>query len=165
MKMTAENKNKPVNNDADAAFAKAVGSVCRAPKTKKQIEEYLAKKGFSGGAISAAVEKMHEYRYLDDAGFAESYISFYGNSKGKRKLKDELKQRGVSEEIVEGCGELYPNQKEIALNSARKFMKNRENNYETMTKLYRHLAGKGFEFSVCGEVVREISANEIEFED
>ena len=142
----------------DAAFAKAVNLVCRAPKTKKQILEYLAAKGYSAETAEKVAEKMEEYRYIDDAGYAEAYVSFYGNVKGKRRLLGELRQKGVSEEIAVSCMEQLPCQRDAALAAAKKFMKNRPFDRDSLAKLYRHLAGKGYEFSVCTDVVRTFTA-------
>jgi len=154
---------KPEQNTTEAAFTKGVSYVCRAPKTKKQAAEYLHKKGFNQEVIIATVEKMLEYGYINDEQFTELYVGYYGRTKGKRKLEQELKLKGVSSEIVENCE--LPDQKEAALNAAKRFMKSRENNLDNMQKLYRHLAGKGFEYSVCGEVVKLISNEEIETND
>ena len=141
-------------SEREIAFNKVLNLICRTSKTKAQIQEYLLKKGFSDEVSIKVIEMLEEYRYIDDNEYAKNYISFYGGTKGKRRIEHELKLKGVSESIIEFNREELPNQTITATTIAKKFMKNREINKDNTNKLYRHLVMKGFDFGVVLEVIK-----------
>lgn len=137
-------------SDREAAFAKAADNVCRGMKTKKQVEKYLVGKGFSSEAIGDALAKMTEYGYIDDEEYVRAYVAAYGDKKGKRRVKYELAQKGVERELTDMVDEILGDQTAAAEALAQKFMKNRPRGRDSAKKLFAHLAGKGFDFDICG---------------
>jgi regulatory protein len=158
-------KKVMLDSDAGLAFNQGVNRVCRSPLTKRQMGEYLQKKGYDEAVVEIAMRKMEEYRYIDDAEYAKSYVGFNAAKKGGRRLKRELKERGVADEIVSTVGESLPDQHVAATRMAEKFMKTRENDKDNLSKLYRHLAGKGFDFDVINDIVRSFGTEEINYTD
>lgn len=147
-------------SDRETAFQKAVDSVCRSLKTQKQVETYLYGKGYSAEVVSAVVDKMKEYRYVDDGEYVRAYISTYQSKKGKKKICYELKLKGVGQELLEQAESLTGDQTEYAAALAVKFMKNRLPTRENLQKLFRHLAGKGFDFEVVRAAVNSVADTE-----
>ena len=82
-------------------FNKAVKYLGTSLKTKKQLKDYLTKKEFSIDICDYVIEKMIEYRYLDDEHYVESYYKTYKNKYGNTKMKFNLISKGVSKKIVE----------------------------------------------------------------
>lgn len=148
-------------SEKQLAFQKGVESVCRNLKTQKQIEEMLTKKGYSPEIVKSAVEKMKEYRYVDDEEYVRCFCETYKNAKGKKRIKYELKLKGICDEHLVLIDEFIDSQEEAVFKAAEKFMKNRNADKDTLQKLFRHLAGKGFEFDLCRKAVENFSSDEV----
>ena len=109
---------------------------------------------------------MQEYRYIDDGEFVKSYVMTYKNAKGKKRIEYELKLKGVAQEHIDKVEQLLDDQTESVNNVAAKFMKNRQPTKDNLQKLFRHLAGRGFDFDLCRNCVKTFAAaaeNEDEF--
>lgn len=150
-------KNALFASDVSTAFQKAVDWICRAPKTKAQAQKYLAGKGFSADVITAATAKLEEYRYIDDGEYARIYSEFYCNTKGKKRIAYELKAKGVADDHIEEAQEAIGDQTEAALSVAQKYMRSKQATKENLQKLFRYLAGRGFDFDVCRECIKSFS--------
>ena len=136
-------------SDCQTAFSKAVDNVCKSIKTQNQVEKYLFDKGFSTAVVQKTVQKMKEYRYVDDAEYVRIFANNYQKTKGKKRICFELKQKGVEQEYIDLVDDLIDDQKEYALVLAQKFAKGKDMDQKNLQKLYRHLASKGFDFDVC----------------
>ena len=116
---------------------------------KNQVEKYLFDKGFSTAVVQKTVQKMKEYRYVDDAEYVRIFANNYQKTKGTKRICFELKQNGVEQEYIDLVDDLIDDQKEYALVLAQKFAKGKDMDQKNLQKLYRHLASKGFDFDVC----------------
>ena len=136
-------------SDCQTAFTKAVDSVCKSMKTQSQVQKYLFDKGFSSAVVQNTIQKMKEYRYVDDGEYVKSFVRTYQQTKGKKRIVFELKQKGVEQEFINLVDDLIDDQKEYALALAQKFAKGKQMDAKNVQKLYRHLATKGFDFETC----------------
>lgn len=131
------------------AFDKAINLLSRGMKTKKQISTYLKDKGYMPKVCNYVLDKLIEYQYVDDQTYASCYTKMTSKSKGKRAIAYEMRQKGVSDEIIASCLDEIADQKEVALSLAQKYIKNKPKDQKTKEKLYRHLVGKGFSHEDC----------------
>ena len=86
-------------SEREIAFNKALNLICRTSKTKLQIQEYLLKKGFSEEISIRVIEMLEEYKYIDDCAYSENYISFYGDTRGKRRIEYEIGRASCRERV------------------------------------------------------------------
>ena len=72
-----------------------------APRSRKQLRDKLAQKGFLSEDIAATMKLLEQRGYVDDVAFAVSYISqkTAGNY-GKRQVVAGLLQKGISKEDI-----------------------------------------------------------------
>ncbi len=144
----------------DSAFNSCLDLLSKTLKTKKQIAEYLQKKGYMPKTIQCAIDKLEEYGYINDKYYAESYVNVKSNYNGKYKLKNELKLKGVSDEIIDETLNTLENQEDVILNIALKYIKNKQKTPELISKLSRHLASKGFMWDEINNVIYKIKRQE-----
>ncbi len=71
-------------------------------RTKKELRDILLKEEFSLGEIEPLIEELESLGYLNDAGYAMSYLEF-SEGKGWARARGirELKKRGLSEADIE----------------------------------------------------------------
>lgn len=138
------------------ALDSAISIISKFSKTEKEMRKYLKDKGFLKNAIDFAVEKLKEYKYIDDNNYAKNFIAIKQNLKGKKAIFFELKMKGVDENIIKKNLESVENQDEILLALAQKFVKNKQNDEKLKEKLFRHLVAKGFGFEEINGVIKKV---------
>ena len=142
------------------ATEKALNFLSNRVKTKKQVKEYLQKKGYTEKTVSAVMEKLIEYKYVSDENYAEDYVRVYSSKKGKRLIAMELKQRGVLEDDMRLALDSIENEEESALKIAEKYIKNKEKSKENLLKCYKYLISKGFDYDLAKQTVERIKTDE-----
>jgi regulatory protein len=141
------------------AMNKAVSYISSTLKTAKQIRDYLKKKEYSQITIDYVIDKMKEYKYLDDEAYARAFINTYSNKYGKMKLKSALRSKGIKDDIIESV--LSEDLKiESSLSKvAEKYLKNKEIGRETLNKLSRFLYSRGYEFDEINSYISALLKN------
>lgn len=143
--------------ESDKFFALTAGTnlISKSVKTKKQLMESLAKKGFNKEVQAYVADKLEGYGYINDLQFAINFVESAKKTNGKLVIKQKLFQKGVSAENIEKALEGLQ-QEDEACKLAFKFMKNKEKSQEAKQKLYRYLLSKGFDYSEISSAVSKI---------
>lgn len=150
-----------LEDEKGVAFTKAINYVSNNYKTTKQVKDYLYKKGYNKNTISHVIEKMEEYKYLDDEGYAKQFVLTYSKKYGKLKLISGLRSKGISDKIIDT---LFDGEIEIRSdieNVANKYLKNKIIDDKTYVKLSRFLYSRGFEFDEINNYVNKIKKENI----
>ena len=137
----------------------ALSKISYAQKTSFEIEKILKDNNFSNESIQKTIDFLNEYGILNDELFVKSYVSDKHNiSKwAKNKIRYSLKAKKISDELIDNYlkeiddDEEYENAYNFALKKAKNTF-----NIENKQKVYRYLAGKGFEYDIINKVVSEI---------
>lgn len=92
--LLSENKEQAVNL--------SLNYLSYAMKTEYELREYLRKKEIFENNIDYAVEKVKEYKYLDDEKYAKIFINEYFNlkKKGPIWIKKKLEEKRVNEQYI-----------------------------------------------------------------
>lgn len=160
----SELKEIKKENDEKLAFLMAISYLEKYNVSEKGLKDYLKKKGMDKDAIMHACEKLQEYGYINDENFAKAYFESLKDNKGKRAIANKLKEKGISQEIIDelmqGVDEESEEERAYAL--AVKFAKNRENNLKNKQKCLAHLIYKGYDYSVAQKVTNKVFTKENE---
>ncbi len=151
------------DSEKSVAFEKAMDYLSRSMKTTKQITDYLYKKGYTPQVVRYVVEKLTEYRYIDDTAYAKLYVQQNLRNKGSRRLQQELLQKGVSREQAETFSQIPQDvSQENAMALAQKYMKNKCVDNKTLQNLQRYLLSRGYDFDTVNFVVRNYKSDEFD---
>jgi regulatory protein len=73
------------------------------PRSSREVEQRLRKKGYTPTQIEGAIARLSKQGYVDDHEFARFWINNRQtfSPRGPRLLRAELRQKGVSSEIVD----------------------------------------------------------------
>lgn len=95
-------KLKYENNIYDA-IDKAIKYISVRLRSTKEIKDYLIKKGYSLDVVETAIKELLNNKYLNDDIFTKAYIKdkLTFTSKGDYKIKMELVQLGIDNNIIE----------------------------------------------------------------
>lgn len=77
------------------------------PRTRWEVERRLRRAGTADAEIGAALERLAELGYLDDAAFARWWAEQRDrhSPRGRRMIEAELRQRGVPRDVIEAFRE------------------------------------------------------------
>ena len=89
-------------NESSAALEFAVGKLSKRECSERRLRDDLASAGFSGPAISFAVERLKSQRILDDRRFAFTLAQVRSaKGIGPERLRSELLDKGVDGSTVD----------------------------------------------------------------
>lgn len=140
------------------ATLRAMHILERTDKTEAQLRRKLEESEYPKEAVESAIAYVTSYGYLDDRRYAEHYIEWKKQEKGKARLKMELVQKGISREIIEEVlestdfGETREMIRQIILKKRKTDIPMNEKEKQ---RIYGFLMRKGFSSSDILAVMRE----------
>ncbi len=78
----------------------ALSLLSRRDYTRKMMREKLSQKQIPQDVIQQVLSFLEEYHYLDDASYANRYVKYHSDTKGKHRLRQELIQKGITEDMI-----------------------------------------------------------------
>jgi regulatory protein len=141
-----------------------------APRTRAELAAVLARKGVPEEAAEAVLSRFAEVGIIDDALFAQMWVTSRHNGRGLagRALSQELRRKGVEDEVAAAAvGTLEPEQERATARALvdRKLRATRGLPVDArVRRLAGMLARKGYPAGVAFAVVREALAAEGEDE-
>jgi len=143
------------------AYVMAIFYLGARPRTRKQIEQYLNRKFFESDNIQYALDRLEREHIVDDEQYARQFaVSRLKNSlKGRRFIKQELQQRGVSKIAADEAIGLLDEKVELA--SAKKAAEKKWRSlkgepFERKRKLMGYLMRSGFPGDIVKDVIKSI---------
>ncbi len=91
-------------------YNKVLSLISRRPRTEKEIRDYLTKNDAGQTVVQSMIAKLKDRKFLDDEVFAKWFIEQRSTfrPKGKTALVQELRQKGIDRELIEGTFENEP---------------------------------------------------------
>jgi regulatory protein len=139
---------------------KALGRRMRTEVELRRLMRERAEFGESGeAAIAAVIKRLKEYKFLDDAAFAETFARLRKENEkfGARRVRSDLAQKGLKAELINQTVDArYCETNEEALarqHLERKRIKKPENERET-ARVVRRLVAAGFSIGVIMRILR-----------
>jgi len=145
------------DNGFKSCFEFALKYVSARLKTEYEVKKHLKEKEYLSEAINSAINKLKEYKYIDDEHYSQVYIETNKSRMGYKKIAYNLSRHGISNIIVNEALENLGDQQEIILTTIQKYMRAKVYDYKTKDKLYRFLVGRGFKHTQIMNVLGNIS--------
>jgi regulatory protein len=135
-------------SDFGKAYERALMFVMLRPRSVREVYDYARRKKWTPEDTQAIVDKLVAKNYVNDRNFARSWVESrkLTQKTSARKLRMELKQKGVSDAII---AEALAQAEFSDADALRQLIekKRRLPRYATdEQKLIRYLAGQGFSF-------------------
>ena len=135
---------------------RAVKLLAAKPRSIRELRERLLEKLWTDEAIvDRVIEKLEEYKYLDDEQFARDVAlsKLRQNPQGKRRLQQSMSQKKLDKETVDraiaDAFEKLPEDELIDQAIAKRLrLKGRPETREDTKKFYDHLLRLGFSFDL-----------------
>ena len=147
------------NNEKKYAMEKAGFLLSAKNRSEKELRDALIESAFSEPCVDAVIEKLLSVGYLNDETYAKSFIAQReARGYGKNKIRMELRQKGIAEEIIlnllEGDhGE--DQQLASAMHLVEKAARGKNlKEYKDRQKVKAALVRRGFDFEMADEAIR-----------
>lgn len=128
-------------------------------KTKKDVYDYLIRKGFTDEETSEVCDYIEEVGLVDDDLYVKFFVedSFRIKNKGARKIVYELKQRGIDDdkinEAIEEANDMQYDALKEAYERKLEATKSETDEYKRKNKIIRFLISRGFDYSDIKDIV------------
>ncbi len=154
-----ETLNRAVLQDnAQYAFDMAASLLAHKMRTRSELSHRLAERGICDDAISAALDKLETYGYINDAAYAKEYVQSAVSSGrlGRRAVQYRLGKLGLPREITEEAMALYTedDEKEAAQKQLNLLL-SRHSGEDKKRKAFDALARRGFDFDIINSLLAE----------
>ena len=149
---------------------RAVKLLAAKPRSVLELRERLLEKRWTNEEIvDAVLEKLKEYKYLDDQQFARDLAvsKLRQKPQGKRRLQQTMSQKKLDKEVVEEAistaFEKLPEDELIDRAIQKRLrLKGHPESREDKKKFYDFLLRQGFSFDLISSKMRDIANIEIE---
>lgn len=144
-------------SDFGKAYERSLMFAMLRPRSTREMRDYFRRKKIAPQDADAILQKLCDRRYVDDAAFAKSWVESraLGQKTSAKKLRLELKQKGIADDIIAqvlGANHTYDEQAALANLIAKK---RRQTKYQDRDKLLQYLARQGFGFD---DITRALDA-------
>lgn len=146
-------------------YSKALRFLTLRPRTEKEVYNFLVKQKSAQNQIQEIITNLKKQKFIDDKAFASQWVEerMRLKPKGWRVLAIELRQKGISEEIIKNYEISFHQdngmqEEEDAIQSlvAKKILKYiGKSNQEIYRKLGGFLLRRGFSFSDSKRAIDE----------
>lgn len=132
-------------------------------RSERELRKRLKEKGYQDSAIEKVVHVLKEQKYLNDLSLAKQQVeySIFGNPKGRKRIRFELKHKGLSDTVIENALDSYDSQKELELATelaARKFEQmNDPDVLKRKKRVFDFLSRRGFDYEICRSVTAKLN--------
>jgi len=141
---------------------RAVTLLAAKPRSVAELRERLLEKGWTNSEIvDAVLEKLSEYKYLDDRQYAADLAvsKLRQRPQGRRRLKQTLSQKKLDKDIVDeaisSAFEKLPEAELIDQAIEKQIrLKGKPKTREDVKKFYDHLLRRGFSYDLVANRMR-----------
>jgi len=145
--------------DYGKAYSYATYILASRMYTVKEIQDKLRRRDVSEVIIDSVVAKLLETRLLDDEVYAKNFVetSVKQGKKGAKRIRDELKNKGILDEIIVEVLADFDQNQEILKRELEKcwYKYSKFSGYEHKQKVTQALARRGFSFDDISTVYAE----------
>lgn len=140
-------------------YQKALKFIAFKPRSRQEVIIRLKKYDFNDETISSVIEELVEKKYINDLDFAQNWVENRTTIKPRsnKLIKWELRNKKISDEIIEKISDEMPTDEELVIVAAEKYSKRLSGCEKDV--FFRRLAGylmrRGFPFSIVNPVVNK----------
>ena len=145
-------------DDVERAYERALNYLSYRPRSEGEVRRNLRRKDIEGPVIDAVIARLTQAGLLDDREFARYWVDNRArfNPRGRRGLQHELRQRGISRNIIEDVLESYDVHeaaRKVVEAGARRLSQEAPQDFRR--KLQAYMARRGFSYGVIKPLVQE----------
>jgi regulatory protein len=140
------------------AYAQALRYIGIRPRSEREVRDYLARKETAPADADTAVERLRGLALIDDLEFAAAWIRHRQsvNPRSRRRLEQELMQKGVERGTIEEALRELDGDTELDTLVALIERKQRLPQYSEREKLMAYFARQGYGYDVIKRALERV---------
>ena len=150
------------------ALDRAVGYLAARARSKQEIEQKLLQVGYRPCTVEMVLYKLEREHLLDDADFARQWVESRATHKlGKRRIAQELRRKGVSQEEAEEALSVIDDEDQLVgavalAEKAAARIKPGEDPRKASQRIGAMLARRGYSWDITKEALQQALSNAID---
>ena len=139
--------------------SKALDMLSRKSMTAHMLYEKLSEDYSDEVVVRQVIADLEDMGYIDDMNFASLFMEYaFSKMWGEKKVRYELKQKGVDANIIEDaiCTFKLPAEDEIEELIRQKYSGEDLTDFKTKQRIIRFFASRGFDYSMVESVLRNM---------
>lgn len=152
-------KNQTPSDDFAINLNRTLHFLSFRPRSEKEVIDYLKKKKVDSITALKILNKLKEHKFLNDEEFTKWFIEQRTKNRPRaaRVISFELKQKGISDELIENSRSAIKSDAEMATELVEKRFSRYKNlpKAEIYQKLGRYLSARGFNWEIIKKSIDE----------
>lgn len=144
-----------LETEKSQAIDKAMTHLSASMKTRKQMRDFLSKKGYTEAVINYVLERLEYHKFVDDYAYCRAYVQSV-KGKGKRALEADLIKRGAERGAIEAALEDTEEDGDAAFAVLEKYMRGKPTDKQTMYKGFKYLLSKGYSYDTAKSALERL---------
>lgn len=149
------------------AYMAALRFVGHRPRSRKEIEVRLREKGHADDAVTRTIQKLIEQKIIDEEQFAMMWTEdrLFSQKKGRRWVQQELEQKGLSKEQIQGALANVDEAAELeaAYDTAKKkWLTTKGEPFERKHKLAGFMLRRGYSSTMVNIVLKRVTGESMD---
>lgn len=144
----------------ETAYQKALHFLSYRPRSSQEVRQNLTKRGYDGTLVEETISRLQRAGLVNDEDFARAWVENRSafRPRSKSALRMELRQKGLSDEVVRSVLDEEVDEQALAFEAARKQARRYAGLEwpEFRQKLGGFLARRGFSYTTLAPVVSEV---------
>lgn len=141
-----------LETEKSQAVDKAMTHLSASMKTRRQMNDFLLKKGYTQAVSDYVLEKLEYYKLIDDCAYCRAYVNSV-TGKGKRVLEADLFKRGADKSAIEEVLSDFEEDAEEVKALLQKYMRGKEVTKENLNKGFKYLLSKGYGYDTVKDAI------------
>lgn len=141
-----------LETEKSQALDKAMTHLSASMKTRRQIRDFLAKKGYTDAVSDYVIEKLEYYGFCNDEEYCRAYVKQTTN-KGKRAIEADLLRRGADPQAIRLALDGTEEDPKAARSVLEKYMRGKPFDKTNIYKGFKYLLSKGFGYDTAKAAV------------
>ena len=152
-----------LETEKSQAIDKAMTHLSATMKTKKQMRDFLAKKGYTEAVVNCVLEKLEYYKLVDDYAYCLAYVESV-KGKGKRALEMDLIKRGAEKAAIAAALDEAEEDEDEAFLILQKYLRGKECDKQTLYKGFKYLLSKGYGYDTAKAALEKFGGDDEDYQ-
>ena len=148
-----------LETEKSQAMDKAMTHLSASMKTRKQMSDFLAKKGYTEAVINYVLERLEYHKLIDDYEYCRAYVNSV-KGKGKRALEVDLIKRGALKDAIQAALDETEEDGESAYLLLEKYLRGKGTDKNTLYKGFKYLLSKGYGYDTAKSALERFGTDE-----
>lgn len=145
------------------ALDRAMTYLSASMKTRRQMSDYLIKKGYTQAVCDYVLERLEYHNLIDDAAYCRAYVNGV-KGKGKRALEADLIKRGADREAIASALEETEEDGEEAARILEKYLRGKPCDRQNLYRGFKYLLSKGFGYDTAKAALLKLGGEDEDYQ-